>query len=309
MTLISFLLALALDALFGDPPNRFHPVAAMGAFIRWAAARAPARGPARQFIYGAMLTLIGAAIVSLPLVALNNVLRPYPWLAVPVNAVLLKMAFSMRRLLEAGREVETALEKDDLAEARRAVGWHLVSRDTRTLGAGHVASAAVESLAENLTDSFVAPLLAFALGGLPLAWAYRFVNTADAMIGYHDTRHEYLGKFAARLDDALNWIPARLSALLIVLAAPIARSNGRNAWGVMITQHARTASPNAGWPMSAAAGALNVTLEKIAHYRLEGGPHWPDAHTLRRARRLVLASAVMGSVAIGLLGWGLNHGI
>lgn len=303
MTLFSFPLALALDALFGDPPNRLHPVAAMGAFIHWTAARAPLRGPARQFIYGVILTLAGMAIFSLPLVALNHVLRPYPWLAAPVNAVLLKAAFSMRRLLEAGREVETALEKDDLAEARRAIGWHLVSRDTRALDAGHVASAAVESLAENLADSFVAPLLAFALGGLPLAWAYRFVNTADAMIGYHDTRHEYLGKFAARLDDALNWIPARLSALLIVLAAPIARGNGRNAWGVMMAQHARTASPNAGWPMSAAAGALDVTLEKIAHYRLDGGPRRPDAHTLRRARRLVFTAAALGSAAALLLCW------
>ena len=308
MALLTLLLALALDALFGDPPNRFHPVAAMGAFIRWAANRAPARGPAWQFLYGTLLILIGMALFSLPLIALYSLLRLHPWLTVLVNAVLLKAIFSLRRLLEAGREVETALTKNDLPEARRVVSWHLVSRDTRTLGAGHIASAATESLAENLADSFIAPLLAFAIGGLPLAWAYRFVNTADAMIGYHDERHEYLGKFAARLDDVLNWIPSRLSGVLIVLTAPIARGNLRQAWRVMIAQHARTASPNAGWPMSAAAGALGVTLEKTAHYRLEGGPDLPEAHTIRQARQLVFTAAAFGGVIIALLCWGVAYG-
>lgn len=307
MTWFTLLLALALDALFGDPPNRFHPVAAMGAFIRWAASRAPARGPARQIIYGAGLMLVGTALFALPLVALHNVLRPYPWLAVLVNAVLLKAVFSMRRLLEAGREVEAALEKNDLPEARRVVSRHLVSRDTRTLGAGHIASAATESLAENLPDSFIAPLLAFALGGLPLAWAYRFVNTADAMIGYHDERHEYLGKCAARLDDVLSWLPSRLCGVLLVLCAPFAHGDWRSAGRVMLAQHARTASPNAGWPMSAAAGALGVTLEKLNHYRLEGGRRLPDAHTIRQARQLVLTAAALGSAAMALLCWGLTH--
>jgi adenosylcobinamide-phosphate synthase len=305
MVFLTLLLALALDAVFGDPPNRFHPVAAMGTLIRWAAERAPATGPVRQFIYGVALAIGGVAVFSLPLVALAFWLKPFPWLAVIVNAVLLKAVFSLRRLLEAGREVEIALEQNDLPEARRAVSWHLVSRDTRTLGAGHVASAATESLAENLPDSFLAPLLAFAIGGLPLAWAYRFINTADAMIGYHDERHEYLGKFAARLDDVLNWLPSRLSGALIVLAAPFARGDARGAWRVMMAQHTRTASPNAGWPMSAAAGALGVTLEKIDHYCLPGGPQLPMPQDIRRARRLILSAAVMGSVVSGLLAWGL----
>jgi len=307
MVLLTLVFALALDAVFGDPPNRFHPVAAMGMLIRWAAERAPGRGPIWQFAYGALLILLGGALFSLPLVMLQHWLEPYPWLAVSVNAILLKSVFSLRRLLEAGHEVEVALEKNDLVEARRVVSWHLVSRDTRSLGAGHVASAATESLAENLSDSFLAPLLAFAIGGLPLAWAYRFINTADAMIGYHDERHEYLGKFAARLDDVLNWLPSRLSGALIVLAAPFAREDARGAWQVMLTQHAHTASPNAGWPMSAAAGALGVTLEKIDHYCLQGGQQLPAPHLIGRARRLVLAAAVMGGVVSGWLGWGLNY--
>jgi adenosylcobinamide-phosphate synthase len=303
MFLFTLLIALLLDLIFGDPPNRFHPVAAMGTFIRWMASHAPASGHIRQFLYGALLIIAGLMLSVLPLIILNIWLSHYLWLAVGVNALLLKASFSLRRLLEAGRDVETALARDDLPEAQRVVSWHLVSRETRKLDAGHVASAAAESLAENLADSFIAPLLAFAVGGLPLAWAYRFINTADAMIGYHDEKHEYLGKFAARLDDLLNWVPSRLSGVLIVLAAPVVRGNITSAWRVMLAQHARAASPNAGWPMSAAAGALGVTLEKMGHYRLEGGPSLPDVHTLHRARQLVFAAATLGALAIALLCW------
>ncbi len=301
MRLLALALALALDALFGDPPNRLHPVAAMGAFIRRLAAHAPAPGPEAQFIYGTVLSLSGLAVFAALPKLVQAVAGRRAWLRLAVDAALLKSVFSLRRLLEAGREAEVALDVGDLPEARRAVAWHLVSRDTTALDEAQVASAAVESLAENLADSFVAPLLAFALGGPSLAWAYRFVNTADAMIGYHDERHEYLGKFVARLDDALNWLPARLSGGLLALAAPVAGGSTARAWRVMATQHGRTLSPNAGWGMSAAAGALGVTLEKIGHYRLEGGEALPSARTVRQGRRLVLAAALLGAACAGSL--------
>jgi adenosylcobinamide-phosphate synthase len=301
MRFLVLLLALGLDGLLGDPPNQWHPVTAMGTFIRRMALRAPAGGPAEQFRYGTGLMLAGLATFALPLAALEVATRRRPLVRAALEAVLLKSVFSMRRLLEAGREVEQALEAGDLPEARRAVRWHLVSRDTSALDEAQVASAAVESLAENLADSFVAPLLAYAVGGLPLAWAYRFANTADAMIGYHDERHEYLGKFAARLDDALNWLPGRLSGGLLAVAAPFAGGQTSEAWRTMAEQHGRTSSPNAGWGMSAAAGGLGVTLEKFGHYRLEGGPALPSATTLRRARRLVLAAAILGAGLAGLL--------
>jgi adenosylcobinamide-phosphate synthase len=306
MIVLTLLLALALDALFGDPPNRFHPVVAMGSFIRWFSQRAPTSGNSQQFIYGTVFMLAGIALFSVPLVALQFLLQPYPWLTVIVNALLLKITFSMRRLLEAGREVETALTQNNLSEARRLVSWHLVSRDTSTLGEGHVASATTESLAENLPDSFIAPLLAFAIGGLPLAWAYRFVNTADAMIGYHDQKHEYIGKFAARFDDVLNWIPSRLGGLFIVITAPLVNGSLANAWQTMLNQHTCTDSPNAGWPMSATAGALGVTLEKINYYKLEGGPHLPDVAAIRRARRLILTASILSSLFVAALCWGVD---
>jgi len=208
---LTLLLAIVLDILFGDPPNRFHPVAAMGSLIRFLADRAPAKGKVQQFIYGAALIVIGLAVFTVSLIVLNIFVSQDTWLAIAVNAFLLKAVFSMRCLLEAGREVERALMKNDLVEARRVVSWHLGSRDTSALDEGHVASATTESLAENLTDSFIAPLLAFAVGGLPLAWAYRFVNTADAMIGYHTERYEHVGKFAARLNEMATFEEAGVS--------------------------------------------------------------------------------------------------
>jgi len=163
----------------------------------------------------------------------------------------------------------------------------------------------VESLAENVTDSLTGPLFWFALGGLPGAWAYRFVNTADSMWGHHDPEREYVGKFAARLDDLLNWIPARLTALLLAVAAILAGENAAGAWRQAVAQYRRTLSPNAGWTMAAMAGALGVTLEKVGQYRLEGGNGPLDVRTLRRALRVVrwCCALVVGVLLLLAVGW------
>jgi adenosylcobinamide-phosphate synthase len=143
----------------------------------------------------------------------------------------------------------------------------LVSRETQNMGGPEVVSATVESVAENTCDSVVAPLFYFLLFGVPGAVVYRVVNTWDAMIGYHG-EYEYSGKFAAKLDDILNFIPARITGLLLVMAAYLCRKDGKNAWRVMLRDHGNTESPNAGWPMSAAAGALRTQLQKAGCYRL-----------------------------------------
>jgi adenosylcobinamide-phosphate synthase len=143
----------------------------------------------------------------------------------------------------------------------------LVSRDTQGLPQPLLVSATVESVAESTGDSFVAPLFYFLLFGVPGAIAYRVVNTMDAMLGYHG-KYEYLGKFATKLDDVLNFIPARLSALLLVSAAFLSRRDARSSWQTVLNSHSRTESPNAGWPIAAVAGALNVQLEKRGYYRL-----------------------------------------
>src|SRR5262249_31646910 len=151
----------------------------------------------------------------------------------------------------------------------------------------------IESVAENLSDSLVAPLFYYLIGGLPGALAYRAANTLDAMIGYHG-EYEALGKTAARLDDLLNLIPARLSGLLITTAASLGLGDGWSALMTIWRDRARTESPNAGWPMSAAAGALRVRLEKVDHYVLGGEYPDPSPEDVRRAVRLCGGAAALG---------------
>jgi adenosylcobinamide-phosphate synthase len=224
--------------------------------------------------------------------------RQRPWIGVALGALALSPAFSLRELDRAGQRVEQALELGDLEAARHALRA-LVSRDTSALDASLLAAAGIESLAENLSDSVVAPLLFYAWLGLGGAYAYRAANTLDAMIGYRGS-YEYLGKTAARLDDLLNLLPARLSGLLLVAACGPAGACARGAWRAMRADHAATPSPNAGWPMSAMAGGLGVCLEKVGHYRLGAELPTPRGSDLARARGLMRWAAMLGIATIVL---------
>jgi len=156
--------------------------------------------------------------------------------------------------------------------------------------------------AESVTDSIVAPLFYWLLLGVPGTIAYRVVNTFDSMIGYHG-EYEYIGKFAARLDDVPNYIPARISGLLLVASAYLSRMNGSRSWLTMLRDHSKTESPNAGWTMSAMAGALRVQLEKPGYYRLggDGKPLSPASITLG-LRLVVLSSLLWCGVCMSVMG-------
>lgn len=295
MSALRWVGALALDLGWGEPPETMHPVVLTGRAIAALEARAPVE-PRAQLAYGVALVAIPAAL-AVGASALSRALRPA---SVRELACLwlLKTTFSLRALLDAARDVERALERGDLPDAREKLRA-LVSRPREALDAEHVASAAIESLAENLCDSYVAPLVYYRLGGLPAALAYRVVNTADAMVGYHG-RYELLGKFAAGLDDALNFVPARLTALALVAAAPLVGMRGGAALRTL-REHGRTESPNAGWPMAAASGACGVRLEKPEHYRLGQG-RAPRAADIGAAGRLVLAAALLATLGALILG-------
>ena len=291
---IVIVLALFLDIILGEPPNRWHPVALMGRWLIWGQQLAPRR---YRFWFGAGWTLVGMMLFAWPWRVIpmkigspKCILGLLPRLLLAIRllglAALLKPLFAYRNLRRAAAAVGQALAGQDIVEARRLVGWHLVSRDTTELSPAEAAGAAIESLAENMTDSLAAPLWAYALGGLPAAWVYRFVNTADAMWGYRTVEFEQLGKFPARLDDALNWLPARLSGWLFVVAAWLAGEDASGAAHTMLNQHQGTPSPNAGWTMSAMAGALHVTLSKRDTYDLAGGSDALDTPMIRRALRL-----------------------
>jgi adenosylcobinamide-phosphate synthase len=294
-------LALLLDLALGDPPNRYHPVAWMGKVIAVAQRRAPHRGCLAPLIYGALLAAGGAAIAAslgrLLERAIARLSSPWNWLA---EAGLLKMIFSWRGLAAAAGEVRGALEAGDLPEARRLLSWHLVSRNTAAFDASQVAAATIESVAENTSDGVVAPLLYYTLGGLPAALAYRFINVADAMLGYRDPAREWLGKAPARLDDLANLLPARITAVLLVLAAALGGEDAHGAWRVWQRDRGKTASPNAGQPMSAMAGALGVELEKVGHYRLGAAQRPPTPRDIGQAVRLMrIATALAAGLLIG----------
>ena len=286
----ALLLALALDVL-GEPPTRLHPVIYMGHYLKWARKNWRGQTPGQQLAEGAAGWALGAGLAA----GAGYTATRLPWYA---QGALLKPLLARRALFGAVAEVQAALDGGDLPEARRLLAWHLVSRDTSELSAAEVAGAALESLAENLSDSVIAPLLAYRVGGLPLAAAYRFANTADAMWGYRTPELEDAGKAAARADDLLNLAPARLTALCALLA-----SGGRGA-RVWARDHRRTSSPNAGHPMSAFAGALGVRLDKRGPdgqplYVLHADGRAPNAADVRRA--LVLAQRTFLLVTAALL--------
>jgi len=265
--LFALLLALALDVLFGEPPRPIHPVVWTGKLTSLLERIAPNHSAGNQLVYGSIMTLVIILTFAWPVYFFLSFLHNLSFVAyILLTALLLKITFAFRELRQTALRVKSLLVRDNLEEARANMAA-LVSRNTHNLTRPELVSATIESVAENICDSFVAPLFYFLLLGVPGAMAYRVVNTLDAMIGYHG-KYEYLGKFAARLDDVLNFIPARLSALLLVIAAYLCREDGKNAWRVMLRDHGKTESPNAGWTMSAMAGALRTRLEKKDCYVL-----------------------------------------
>ena len=294
-------LALMTDRWFGEPPLRWHPVVWMGSWLGWLGPHLSCRPRAAAFVGGAAAWLVGAALVGLIAVVVERALGelPLPFTLLGLG-LLLKPLLSWQMLHDEVAAVESALAIS--VEDGRARLQRLVSRDVSALDAGQVRESALESLAENLNDSLVAPLFWFAVGGLGAAAVYRFANTADAMWGYRG-RYEWAGKWAARADDLLSWLPARLTALLLCLAAgrPIA-------WSRLTEAAHATPSPNGGWPMGALALLLGVRLRKPGVYVLNpSGAAAGAAQTgtaLRWSQRAVWlavpAAALLGG-AIGLL--------
>ena len=301
---LALILALLLDLALGEPPNRLHPTVWMGKTVALAerVAPGPQSRPAVQLLVGAAMALaIPAAWGAVAWAITFGLLQLHPLAYLLVVAVLLKTTFSVRMLQVVAADIGRILTAGDIAEARRRMSA-LVSRDTSELTTGQMAAGAIESVAENITDSIVGPLLAFALFGLPGAVAYRAVNTLDSMVGYRG-RYEYLGKASARLDDLVNLLPARLAAMLLWLATvAIPGMAGGRSWRIMLAHRGRTESPNAGWTMAAMAGGLDVTLEKVGHYRLGDPAPEPEAHHIGRANRALYATTgLAAAAAVGVI--------
>ena len=299
------LLALLLDLLFGEPPDCWHPVVWMGKLISRLEKSAPKAGKEKQLIYGGVSEVLALGLVLIPAGLLERLFGLGTWRQTIVSALALKPTFAVKALFNHYARVAAALERDDLASAKGEVA-RIVSRNVDKLDEAKIAAAAVESLAENASDSVLAPIFFYVTLGLPGAYLYRMANTLDAMWGYRG-RYEHLGKVAARVDDLLNLVPSRLAAISTVISCRLAGGSLEGAWNIMRRDASRTASPNAGWPMSAAAGALGVRLEKEGHYILNADGRAPNIHDLARARKFVaasLATAIVGTLLISRFGLG-----
>ncbi len=295
--------AMALDAALGDPKTPWHPVAGVGRLLEVGYRPFRTGSPFGQLVGG---TAALAVIAGLTAVCSGLVERKLLHMRFPTRTLLLaltlKPTFSIRQLFGEALAVATALEGGQIDKARCGLRA-LVSRPTGELAPPLVASAAIESVAENLADSVAAPLLYYVAFGLPGAVIYRVVNTADAMYGYHADL-EWLGKAAARADDVLSWLPSRVSALALVAAATLLGGSGpgRRALESWHEDGHRTESPNAGQPMAAMAGSLGRRLEKPGHYVLGEGYADPGPNDIRLAIRVAgVAAACIGLVTIASL--------
>ncbi len=262
MSPLFLIAAYTLDRLIGDPPWLPHPVRWMGRFIAAGerALRPLATGPVGLFLAGAVLslTLVGLSYGGSWL-ALRSLCAWSPTFGAMVMVYLAATTLATKDLLDETAAVVNRLLNHDLPGARARVA-RIVGRDTAELSESEVCRATVETLAESASDGIIAPLFYLAVGGVPAALAYKAINTLDSCIGHKDEHYFWFGKFAARLDDLANWLPARLTALLLVIAAGLGDADWRGALVTWWRDAHRHASPNAGHPEAAMAGALGVRL-------------------------------------------------
>ena len=312
--LLNFSAALLIGAFFldlavGDPRWLPHPVVLMGKVIAHGERLLRSGNARSDFLAGMTLSLFVvtlSAAVTLGLVALFNSLPP--WLSFTAIATLASTTVATRGLLDAVKLIEAPLRAGNLAVAREKLA-HIVGRETADLNQDKVLRAGLESLAESTCDGVVAPLFYLFLGGVPLAMAYKAASTLDSMIGYRTERYLYFGKFAARLDDVLNFVPARLTALFIVGAALALRLDPLRALRTLWRDHANHLSPNAGYPEAALAGAFGIRLGGPSIYfgKEVYKPYMGDdlkpvgIEMLKEGRALCLVTVILSLVTFALL--------
>lgn len=272
----------------------------MGKLIAWLEAIAPSKGRrVTEFSWGVCIAVLVPVLSGALGWLVANLLRELGVVFyVAGSAVFLSTTFAVGGLARAARNVQFDMNSGSMNEARHGLK-SLVSRDADSLSRPLIAAAAIESVAENTTDSYIGPWLAFAILGLPGAFTYRAINTLDSMIGYRG-KYEYLGKASARLDDAINFVPARLSAVFMLAAGALGGMTVSRAWTWAWRGRVLTASPNAGWTIGAMSGLLGVALEKPGHYRIGDGLRDPCASHIGTSIRVAYAVAAVGALmAIG----------
>ncbi|KRO27860.1 MAG: cobalamin biosynthesis protein [Nitrosopumilus sp. BACL13 MAG-121220-bin23] len=274
ITIIGF--AILIDLIFGDPKNRYHPTAWIGTLIAKFTTLAKHQNPIFEKIGGVLIIVIISSIVILLLLSLDFgislIFTDYISLVVSVlvGIMLLKSTIAIRGMEKHAINVLESLENNNLNMARNHLSM-IVKRNTTNLDKNHILSGVLESISENTVDGITGPMFYYAFFGLPGAFFYRIVNTADSMIGYKNNLFKNLGWFTATCDTILNYIPSRLTGLMMIISAAILHNNWRHSYKIMMRDGKKTESPNAGYPMAALAGALETKFEKINHYKLGDG--------------------------------------
>ena len=293
-----FALAFLIDLVLGEYPDRIHPTIGIGKIILYLKRKAKNANPRVEKANGVLMALTIMLVVSLPVFLLLFWLRlsfgsiPY----IIAGAVLLKATFAVKGMGQYTNPIAKALKQNDLAEARKWLPY-IVRRDPNSLNERQIISAAVESIAESTTDGITAPFFFFVLFGVPGAFAYRVVNTLDSMVGYKNVENKNIGWFSANLDTVANYVPARLTAYLMVAASFLLREDWRESWRILQRDKHKTASPNAGYTISAMAGALNIQLEKQGYYTL-GDDHGISPEHISKALRVMTLTAVLFGLVV-----------
>lgn len=293
--------AFVIDLLIGDPRWIPHPVIGMGKVIKrleaWIRRRFRPESLKKAGVLLPVLVAGGSFILTWLLLLLLGWI--HPWLAWGTEAVLIATTIAVKGLKDAGLEVYRHLVQGDLPAARRGLGM-IVGRETAHLDEPEVVRGTVETVAENIVDAVISPLLYALIGGAPLAMAYRAVNTLDSMVGYKNDKYIHLGWASARLDDIANWIPARLTALLLMLSALLLGLDYRSAFRMVRRDARKHPSPNSGFPESAVAGALGIRLggTNVYHGVSSFRAHMGDAKRPMEARDIRLTNRLLYTVSV-----------
>ncbi|MDL2261023.1 cobalamin biosynthesis protein [Methanimicrococcus sp. OttesenSCG-928-J09] len=314
--ILILLLAVFIDLIFGEPPAAVHPVVWIGKLIGFLKSKAPQN---HRKLYGTAmaLTVILFAVLIAVLVVVISHLEFMPLaVGILIQAAFLKATFAIKCMVQPAKEIQKKLDNDIETVRQELITY--VSRDTTKLSRSQIISAVIESISENYVDAMLTPVFFFVVFGplgLPAAYLFKAASTLDSMVGYKNEKYIHLGWFSAKFDDVLNWIPARISPTFIAVGAGFSNyfRNGLEAFKpidgfkLALKENKTTPSPNSGWPMAAAAGALQIRFEKPDTYIIGNEYREPEAEDISRVAILIIITSIITAIAacllIGLIGY------